>query len=203
MKPIFAVLAALALLLAGCQAYPMAPANPPPSPTCEELAQQEQSPENLSFETIARESYNIPWRESEWTDPELFVLTSADDISAIEQYIAPDVVAALKATNFDDAVVLAAFSGWMPHAAWQFCVTSITQQQNKILLHTHLIDSPVAPATIAFYYHLLQLAREELPTGEITFSLALTTHRYVALNGQTVLEASQEEIVASVTRSLP
>lgn len=203
MKLIMPILAVLAILLAACQTYPFAPANPPPPPTCEELAQQEESPENIPFETIARESYNIPWKESDWTEPELFVLTSAEDISAIEQYITPDAVAALKATNFDDAVVLAAFSGWMPHAAWQFCVTSITQQKNKVLLHTHLIDSPVAPDTIAFYYHLLQLAREELPTGEITFSLALTMHRYAALNGQTVLEVSQEEIVASVTRSLP
>jgi len=46
MKPIVPVLA----LLAGCQSYPFVPANPPPPPTCEELAQQEQSPENLPFD---------------------------------------------------------------------------------------------------------------------------------------------------------
>jgi hypothetical protein len=196
-----------ALFLAGCQYYRQylrGPLNPQQPPLCDELAQQEQSPDNLPFETIARESYGIPWEESEWTEPDLFVLTSGQDISAIEPYIAPDAAAALKATDFDDAVVLAAFSGWQGHAAWKFCVTSITQQQGEVFLHTHLVDSPVAPNAAAFYYHLLRVPREQLPPDEVAFRLALTRHLYVNPTGiQQVIEASEEENVVTVIRSLP
>jgi hypothetical protein len=201
------LLVVAALLLAGCQYYReylSGPRNPHQPPLCDELAQQEQSPDNLPFETIARESYGIPWKESEWTEPALFVLTSGEDISAIEQYIAPGAVAALKATDFDDAVVLAAFSGWQPHAAWGFCVTSIMQQQGEVFLHTHLVDSPIAPAAVAFYYHLLRLPHGQLPSGEVAFYLALTRHLYVNPTGmQQVIETSEEEIVSTSIRSLP
>jgi hypothetical protein len=53
------LLLVLILLLAGCDPTllrSLVSANPPPPPTCEELAQQEAGPQNLSFETIARES---------------------------------------------------------------------------------------------------------------------------------------------------
>lgn len=196
------LLVVAALLLAGCQHYLSAPRNPPPAPLCDDLAQQEQSPDNLPFETIARNFITDNLWESK--EPALFVLTSVEDVSAIEQYIAPDAAAALKATDFEDAVVLAAFSGWKGHSAWGFCVTSITQQQGEILLHTHLIDSPVAPDEAASYYHLLRVPREQLPSGEVAFHLALTRRLYVNPTGmQQVIETSEEENIVTVTRSLP
>lgn len=198
------LLVVAALLLAGCQYYReylSGPRNPQQPPLCDELAQQEQSPDNLPFETIARESYGDPWKSKE---PGLFVLTSGKDISAIEQYIAPEAAAALKETNFDDAVALAAFSGWKGHSAWQFCMTSITEQQGEVFLHTHLIDSPVAPEVAASYYHLLRLPRENLPSAEVAFHLALTRHLYVNPTGlQQVIETSEEETVSTSIRSLP
>lgn len=201
------LLVVAALLLAGCQYYRQylrGPLNPEQPPLCDDLAQQEQSPDNLIFETIVKESNSsIPW-DDEWREPDLFVLTSGEDISAIEQYLAPDAATALKATDFDHAVVLAVFSGWKGHSAWGFCVTSITQQQGEIFLHTHLVDSPVAPEAAAFYYHLLRVPREKLPSGEVAFHLALTRHLYVNPTGmQQVIEASEEETVVTVTHSLP
>jgi hypothetical protein len=177
------------------------PLNPEQPPLCDELAQQEQSPDNLPFETIARGSYGDPWESKELG---LFVLTSADDISAIEQYIAPDSVAALKATDFDDAIVLAAFSGQMGYGGWGFCVTSITQEQGGVFLHTHLIESPVAPTAVAFYYHLMRVPREKLSAGDVAFHMALTRHLYSNPTGrQQVIESSAEETAVTVTRSLP
>lgn len=203
MKPIFAVLALLALLLAGCQTNPFAPANPPPPPTCEELAQQEESPDNLPFETIARESaqgYAQLWPEEK---PALVILTASDEIADIEPYVRPEAAGALRNVDFSTYLVVAAFSGVKGHGAWQFCITSVTQQQGMVALHTHLIEGSVASAELASYYHLFQLPRGKLPTGEVNFALALTTHQYVITRGQPMLEASPEKIVASVTHSLP
>jgi hypothetical protein len=204
-SPLWPLLLSAALLLAGCQNYRQylgGPRNPPPAPLCDELAQQEQSPDNLPFETIVRNSGSGDLWESK--DPALFVLMSDEDISQIEQYIAPDAAAALKATDFEDAVVLAVFSIWMGSAGWGFCVTSITQQQNEVFLHTHLIDSPIHLSTTAFYYHLLQAPREKLPSGEVAFHLALTRHLYVNPTGmQQVIETSEEENIVTVTLSLP
>lgn len=182
------------LLLIGCT-----PPNPPPTPLCNDLVQQEENPANIPFETIVRNSDSGHLWESK--EPALFVLTSGEDISAIERYIAPDAAAALKATNFDDVVVLAVLSSWMGTAGWGFCVTSITQQQNEVFLHTHLIDSPIHLSQTAFYYHLLQAPREKLPSGEVTFHLALTRHDYDFTLAQ--FKESVEESVVSVTQSLP
>ena len=196
------LLVVAALLLAGCQHYLSAPRNPPPAPLCDDLAQQEESPDNIPFETIARNFITDNLWESK--EPALLVLTSAEDVSAIEQYITPDAAAALKATDFEDAVVLAVFSSWMGSAGWGFCVTSITQQQNEVFLHTHLIDSSIHLSTTAFYYHLLQAPREKLPSGEVAFHLALTRHLYVNPTGmQQVIETSEEENIVTVTLSLP
>ncbi len=204
MKAIVVVIVVVALLLAGCQAYPLAPANPPPPPTCEELAQQEQSPENLPFETIAQESaqgYAQLWPEEK---PALVILTASDEIADIEPFVRPEAAGALRNVDFSAYLVVAAFSGIEGGGAWQYCILSVTQQGQTVTLHVHLIDSPVHPSEIASYYHLVQLQKESLPTGEITFQLALTRHDYVNPTGrQRVLETSQEEIVASITRSLP
>jgi hypothetical protein len=189
----------VAALLAGCAYYPFGPRNPPPAPLCDDLAQQEQSPDNLLFETIARNFVTDNLWESK--EPALFVLTSAEDVSAIEQYIRPDAAAALKATDFDGWVVLAAFSGWKGVVTEQFCVTSITQQQGQIFLHTHLIDSPIGLPAAASPYHLLRLLRDELPSGEVAFHLALTRHDYDYTLAQ--FKESAEESVVSVTHSLP
>jgi hypothetical protein len=73
-----------ALLLAGCQYYRQylgGPRNPQQPPLCDELAQQEQSPDNLPFETIARESTAVVIHGKS-KEPALFVLTSGEDISA-------------------------------------------------------------------------------------------------------------------------
>jgi hypothetical protein len=193
------LLLAAALLLAGCQHYLSAPRNPPPAPLCDELAQQEQSPDNLPFETIARNFITDNLWESK--EPALFVLTSVEDVSAIEQYIAPDAAAALKATDFEDAVVLAAFSGWKGVGSGQFCVTSITQQQSEIFLHTHLIDSTIGLPVAASPYHLLRLLHDELPSGEVAIHLALTRHDYDYTLAQ--FTESAEEPVVSITHSLP
>ncbi|RMD62290.1 hypothetical protein D6833_07105 [Candidatus Parcubacteria bacterium] len=201
MKPIFAVLAVLALLLAGCQAYPFAPANPPPPPTCEELAQQEQSPENLPFETIARE-YDQGYTQEK---PALIILAASDEIPDIEPYISQKAATSLRDVNFNDSLIVAAFSGWKPFAGFAFCITSIQRKSQEIVLHAHLIQQIGSiAAEAASYYHLVQLQKEVLPPGEVTFHLALTRHEYVNPTGrQQVLETSQEEIVTSVTRSLP
>lgn len=201
------LLVVAALLLAGCQYYReylSGPRNPQQPPLCDELAQQEQSPDNLPFETIARESFASNERSWQNEQPGLFVLTAIDDVPQIEQYIREEAAAALQEVDFDAAIVIAAFSGLKGHAAWQFCVTRITQLHSEVFLHTHLIDSPVAPAVTASYYHLLRLPREGLPSGEVAFHLALTSHLYVNPTGlQQVIETSEEEIVSTSIRSLP
>ncbi len=196
------LLVVAALFLAGCQYYReylSGPRNPQQPPLCDELAQQEESPANIPFETIVRNSGSGDLWESK--EPALFVLTSAEDISQIEQYIASDAAAALKATDFEDAVVLAVFSSWMGSAGWSFCATSITQQQNEVFLHTHLIDSPIHLSVTAFYYHLLQVPRDRLPSGEVTFHSALTRHDYDYTLAQ--FNEFAEESVVAITRSLP
>ncbi len=203
MKPIALVLALLAMLLAGCQVYPMAPANPPPPPTCEDLAQREASPENLPFDTIARESAAEDtqlWPENK---PTLVILTASNEIADIEPYIRAETATALRNVDFGAYLVVAVFVR-TNDAGWQFCVTSVTGEAGEVLLHTHLIESYQQAAILASYYHLVRLPRENLPSSDVTFVLALTHHRYVNPTGrQPVLETSPEEIVASVTRSLP
>lgn len=192
------------LLLAGCQGYPFIPANPPPPPTCEELTQQEESSDNFPFETIARKSaqgYAQLWPED---TPALLVLTGPDEVAEIAPYIRKETDAALQDVDFDTYLVVAAFSGVKGHGAWGFCITSITERQGVVYLHTHLVDSPTAPDITASYYHLISLPREALPAGDVTFALALTRHDYVNPTGiQRVLQTSEEETVTSVTRSLP
>jgi len=203
-SPLWPLLLSAALLLAGCQNYRQylgGPRNPPPAPLCDELAQQEESPDNLPFETIARESFASNERSWQNEQPGLFVLTTIDDVPQIEQYIREEAAAALQEVDFDDAIVIAAFSGLKGHAAWQFCVTRITQLHSEVFLHTHLIDSPVAPAVTASYYHLLRLPREELPSSEVAFHLALTRHDYDYTLAQ--FTESAEESVVSITHSLP
>jgi len=194
------VLAMFVLLLTACQTYPFAPANPPPPPACEELVQQEERPENFPFDTIVRDVAPGYWPED---GPTLLVLTASDEIAEIAPYIRKEEAVALREVNFDTTLVMAAFSGLKSRGGWGFCITSITQQDRDILLHTHLIEGPVASAALASYYHLLRLPRKQLPTGEATFALALTAHQYVITRGQPMLEASPEKIVTSVTRSLP
>ena len=137
MKWIVLVLALLALLLAGCVTQQ--------PPTCEEVAQQEESPENLPFETIALEGSAgsaALWPDK---DPDLVVLTTPDAIVDIEPYISKEVAIALQNIDFNTSLVVAAFSGQKGHGAWQFCITSVTRQTADINLHTHLIDATVAP----------------------------------------------------------
>lgn len=201
------LLVVAALFLAGCQYYReylSGSRNPQQPLLCDELAQQEESPDNLPFETIARESFASNERSWQNEQPGLFVLTAIDDVPQIEQYIREEAAAALQEVDFDAAIVIAAFSGLKGHAAWQFCVTRITQLHSEVFLHTHLIDSPVAPAVAASYYHLLRLPREELPSSEVAFHLALTSHLYVnPTEMQQVIETSEEEIVSTSIRSLP
>ncbi len=206
MKPIFVV---LALLLAGCQGFLPAPVNPPPPPTCEELAQQEEGPENLSFETIARNP--IPTQLWPETEAGLFVITEPQDLGQITPHVNDEAfanlsneeaIANLSTVDFGTSLVVGAFSS-MSNGGWQFCITNITQQENEINIHVHFVDSPVVPAVTASYYHLIRLPRAALPTGDVTFVLALTRHDYVNPTGrQRVLQTSEEEIVTSVIRTI-
>ncbi len=177
----------LALLLTGCDPAllsSLTPVNPPPPPTCEELAQQEESSDNPPFETIPYEpsvqSAQL-WPE---TIPTLLLLTSLDDAAVIEPYIQEETAEALQEVDFDTSVVVAAFSGTKGHGAWQFCITSVTEEQGVVRLHAHLVDAPVAPDMLASYYHIVSLSREVLPSGEVSFALALTHHDYVNPTGR-------------------
>ncbi len=201
MKPTALVLVLLMTWVAGCQVYPVAPVNPPPPPTCEELAQQEANPENLPFDTIARE-YGQGYTQEE---PALRILTVSDEIADIAPYIRSETATSLQNVDFDKSLIVAAFSGWKPFAGFAFCITSVQRGSQGVILHAHLIQliGPI-PAVTASYYHLVQLPRTELPGGEVTFQLALTRHEYVNPSGrQPILEVSREETVVSVTRSLP
>lgn len=195
MKWIVLVSVLLALLLAGCMTQQ--------PPTCEEVAQQEESPDNLPFETIAQEgsAKSALWPDK---DPDLVVLTTPDAIVDIEPYISKEVAVALQDIDFNTSLVVAAFSGQQGHGAWQFCITSVTRQTADINLHTHLIDAVMGPATMTSYYHLIRLSKSDLPSGEVTFNLDLTRHEWTSPPlSHRVLKAFAEETVASVTRSLP
>lgn len=189
-----------ALLFLGCNPTvlrSLAPSAPPP--TCEELALQEADPEDLSFETVAQ-GIRGPWQADE---PNILIATNLDNAMQVEQYLPEDEIA-LQQIDFDAYIAMAVFAGYEPVARFTFCVTSIQQEDQTLILRAHLIDMPGAvPAVAARYYQLLQVANSELPIGEVTFHLYLTRHEYVEVGIQRRLETTEEGIIASTTHQIP
>jgi hypothetical protein len=109
----------------------------------------------------------------------------------------------LPSIDFATDLALTAFVR-TPDAGWQFCVTHVTVQAQTVVLHTHLIQSPTRAQTVTSYFHLLRVPKEEMPSGEVEFQLALTRHLYVSQNTyREVIEATDEGIVLSVTGTIP
>ena len=196
------LLVILALLLTGCQGFLPAPVNPPPSPTCDELALKEESPENLPFETVSARNSDSVWPGG----PGLLVATGPQDLAQIIPYVGEKAVADLKMVDFGTSLVVATFSGWKSSASFAFCVTSIQRENQTVTLHAHLIDQTGAvPAVTASYYHLLSIPKNRIPQGEVSFRLALTLNTYEYTGpavDQVVFKESQEEIVTSVIRTI-
>jgi len=196
------LLVVLALLLSGCQGFPPAPVNPPPSPTCDELALKEEGPENLPFETVFVRNSGSAWPNG----PGLLIATGPQDLAEITPYVGEKAVTDLKMVDFGTSFVAATFSGWKGSASFAFCVTSIQQENQTVTLHAHLIDQTGAvPAVTASYYHLLSIPKNRIPQGEVSFRLALTLNTYEYTGpavDQVVFKESQEEIVTSVIRTI-
>lgn len=197
MKPFVVVLAALVLLLVGCQPPPfLSPSTTRDMPTCEELAQNEATEHSLSWTSLARE--DVANYEFERGKSAVFVVDNPDKIAQISPYLREGAIETLRKINFDRQIVMIAFSGNVSSSSLTFCLSAVDLQNRILTLHSNLIRPAVESAEQGAFYHMIQISRDELPKGEIAIQLTKTIYPYY---GPVLKE--EQGIVATTSAVLP
>ncbi|MBP7961758.1 MAG: protease complex subunit PrcB family protein [Caldilineaceae bacterium] len=173
------LLAVLALLLAGC----VTRATPPPTPTSltsEPVPFPTFPPVegvDVSFETIAlNESDTNILAEARKPEPQLLLLTSAQDTTAIQNQVNPETWPLLQGVGFDKYAIVTLFQGIQPSSNYRAVIQRITRQDNRLIVDAQFWQpNPYWASTTAetYPYHLVKVSKDDLPAGKVELVLQI------------------------------
>lgn len=148
------------LVLASCQA--VTPAPPGNAPTAGVEVE-------VPFETIVQtEEGPVTDDLTPRIDAQLLLLTSPDQLGAIEGRVSPEALAALQQVDFQQYSVVALFRGRMPTYNYQTIIERITTNDSRVAVYAQFWSpSPwyASAAAETSPYHLVKVEKRRLPAG--------------------------------------
>ena len=171
MRLTITLLLVLMTVTAACQ-VPMPLPTPPPS-TPGEVA--------VPFATIALNDSggDIDITQHEiGGQPQVLLLTSPDQLAGLESWVNPPTWAALQQVDFQHDAVIALFRGRKPTTNYQTIIEQITKQDNRLMVYAQFWEPNPAyyasGAAITSPYHVVKVARQDLPSEQPELVLAPT-----------------------------
>lgn len=190
MKPIFAVLAALALLLAGCQGTLTLPALPTPSPTLTATLVPTPTPTptredegSIPFETIAIGdlkgtppvggepeivTHFGPQSVDELNDlvdkgPFIFLVTSPEEVALFERWLLPESRAAITSVDYQKYAVIAFFVGLRGGCCDGYIERIAASEDQTLTVYAFLRNRSSGTDDLTFPGHIVKLQRQDVP----------------------------------------
>ncbi|MEA3440513.1 MAG: hypothetical protein U9R58_09545 [Chloroflexota bacterium] len=129
----------------------------------------------LPFETIekqkvlsVKEGYESDdyemFREEE---PKLFIITSSDEISAINTFIPPQTRSALGSTDFNTHFIAAVFQGWKPAYDYHANIERIMQSGKAVKVYARFEESGnIVHPMVQSPYHVVRVEKPQEIIGE-------------------------------------
>lgn len=149
------------LVLAGCQSVTPAPPRNAPTASVEV---------DVPFETIEQtEDGSVNESVPPITNAQLLLLTSPDELGAIEGRVRPEAMLQLRQIDFQQYAVVALFRGVRPGGnCYQTAIEHITVEDSRLFVYAQFWSpSPrsVCTANITYPYHLVKVEKRRLPVA--------------------------------------
>lgn len=132
------------------------------------------TPHTIPFETIAIDEGGISDEGTLNTEPYLFLLTTTEQLTTLNTMVTPQSQAALHQVELESYVVIGLFLGRQPTGGYVATINQITQRDNRIIVHAELEIPNIAPDAITAPYHLVKVARTQLPIEQLELVLEPT-----------------------------
>lgn len=143
------------------QSYPVTP-TPPPYVTGAKT--------DIPFETIVRNEIGVVTAaNAQAIGAQLLLLTSPEQLEEVAGMVDPQTMVELQQVDFQHYAVVALFRILQPSSNYQIAIERIIRHGDRLIVHAQFwMTSPQHPSAIAeaFPYHLVSVAREQLPAIE-------------------------------------
>ncbi|MCB0061548.1 MAG: protease complex subunit PrcB family protein [Caldilineaceae bacterium] len=127
--------------------------------------------QTIPFRTIAREEWGSGYDSF---DPQIFLITSAEEVAMIAPYISADHLAEVQQINFAQDAVLGLFRGIQPASNHKVVIERITLLESTVTVHVQFWIPAPNQASAEVHtspYYLVKVARSRLPASDIQLAL--------------------------------
>ena len=132
----------------------------------------------ISFETLGLNESGVDIRASETSkEPQLQVVNDAEQAMALESMVRPEDFGRLLAVDYENYAVVALFRGWQGSSNYQIVIQQISRTGDQLIISADLWEpSPyyASTAELTYPYHLITIARKDLPSNQISLQLEST-----------------------------
>ena len=132
----------------------------------------------ISFETLALNESGADIKASETSkEPQLQVVNDAEQAMALESMVRPEDFRRLLAVDYENYAVVALFRGWQGSSNYQIVIQQISRTGDQLIISADLWEpSPyyASTAELTYPYHLITIARKDLPSNQISLQLEST-----------------------------
>lgn len=174
------------------------------TPSCEMLSRLEQRAGHQPAETLVRERASRVEQKRVGTEPNLVVITTADDLLRVKPYITQQAYARLTQLDLTSQFAIVIFSEEKFNDGYAFCATSWLRTGQEATVFVHLIQQPIMATILASYYDIFQINKDENWQGKFTLQLQYTKHEfYTNAYGQEISRAIPAGIVAETLIPTP
>jgi hypothetical protein len=144
---------------------------------------------NLSFETIEQRDWAGTGQAYEAREPGLMVITQAEDMAALDDWITEDAKSQLEALDYDTHFALIVLQGWKPTNGYAVEVKRIACRENAVNVYAEFREPQPDEAkadVVTSPYHLIQIQKDGEWGQDTTFNVVV-----------------DDTVVASLSRYVP
>lgn len=132
----------------------------------------------IPFETLALNDSGVDIKASETSkDSQLQVINDIEQAMALEPTVRPEDFRLLLEVDYENYAVIALFRGWQGSSNYQTVIQRLLSKNTQLLVEAEFWSpSPQweSAAEMTYPYHLITIARKDLPSAPISLQLEAT-----------------------------